>query len=367
MLFVAAEVRRLLAEGRRRDPQGDVEEDRRADAGRGREVRRGVRRRTATAKRTRRAIFDLIEPFAGYAFNKAHSAVYGTIAYQTAYLKANYPHEYMTAVLSQRRRARAHRRGRRRVRAPRHRRAAARRQPQRRRLRAGSSRRRRRRRCHPLRARHGEERRRRPPPRASSRAREEGGPFADIEDFIKRVDLKALNKRALESLIKAGALDALGDRGTLLANLDRIVSLAQREAKLKETGQSTMFDMFGDSVATPLPALELVDAEVSKAEMLSWEKELLGVYVSEHPFSSAPPSRSSKHTSALVSEITPELDGREVVIAGMVNDIRHAGDEGRQAVHRRDGRGSLRQRRRSPSGPTSTSRRARSGRRATSC
>ena len=85
--------------------------------------------RTATRRRKREAIFQLIEPFAGYAFNKAHSAVYGTIAYQTAYLKANYPHEYMTAVLSQRRHARAHRRGRRGVRAPRHRGPAAGRQP----------------------------------------------------------------------------------------------------------------------------------------------------------------------------------------------------------------------------------------------
>src|SRR5581483_103699 len=153
-------------------------------------------------------------------------------------------------------------------------------------------------------------------------ARAEGGAFRDIEDFLKRVDVRALNKRALESLVKAGALDGLGARGTLLANIDRIVSLAQREAKLKETGQSTMFDLFGDSVATPLPALELQEAEVSKAEMLSWEKQLLGVYVSEHPFSSAAIT-TSKHVSALVSEITPELDGREVVIAGMVNTVRH--------------------------------------------
>ena len=86
-------------------------------------------------------------------------------------------------------------------------------------------------------------------------ARAEGGPFAHIEDFTKRVDLRALNRRALESLIKSGALDPLGSRGPMLAGLDRIVSLAQREAKLKETGQSTMFDMFGDTVATPLPAL----------------------------------------------------------------------------------------------------------------
>ncbi|MBI5285570.1 MAG: hypothetical protein HY874_10795 [Chloroflexi bacterium] len=82
-----------------------------------------------------------------------------------------------------------------------------------------------------------------------------------------------------------------------------------------------MFDMFGDNVATPLPSLELDEVEVSKAEMLSWEKELLGVYISEHPFTSAAVT-ISKHTSALVSEITAEMDGRDVVIAGMVNTIR---------------------------------------------
>ena len=151
--------------------------------------------------------------------------------------------------------------------------------------------------------------------------REEGGPFTGIDDFAKRVDLKTLNKRALESLIKSGALDTLGGRGTLLANLDRIVSLAQREAKLKESGQSTMFDMFGDNVSTPLPSLELTEVDVPKAELLSWERELLGVYVSEHPFRSAA-VKLAQHTSALVSEIGVELDGREVVIAGMVNDVR---------------------------------------------
>jgi DNA polymerase-3 subunit alpha len=272
------------------------------------------------SEREAEAIFQLIEPFAGYAFNKAHSAVYGTIAYQTAYLKANHPHEYMTAVLAS---------------AGTHERIAE----------AVAE-------CVRLdidvlppdinasgvgfELQHqadnassvirfglanvknvGE---------AAARAivdtREEGGCFTAVDDFVKRIDLKAINKRSLEALIKAGALDSLGDRGTLLTNVDRILSLAQREAKLKETGQSTMFDMFGDNVATPLPALELVDAGVSKAEMLSWEKELLGVYVSEHPFSSAAPT-TSKHVSTLVSQITAELDGREVVIAGMVNGVRH--------------------------------------------
>jgi len=264
-----------------------------------------------------RAVFDLIEPFAGYAFNKAHSACYGTIAYQTAYLKANYAHEYMTAVLAS---AGTHERIAEAV-------AEC--------VRLGIA---------------------VVPPDVNRSgigfelqeiggtpsivyglatvknvgsgaaesiiaARDEDGTFGAIEDFTKRVDLKALNRRALESLVKCGALDSLASRGTLLANLDRIVSLAQREAKLKETGQSTMFDMFGDSVATPLPSLELEEAEITKAEALSWEKELLGVYISEHPFTSAAVT-VAKHTSALVSEITAEMDGRDVVIAGMVNGVR---------------------------------------------
>ena len=317
-----------------------------------------------------RAVFDLIEPFAGYAFNKAHSACYGTIAYQTAYLKANYPHEYMTAVLSS---AGAHERIAEAVaecvrlgipvrppdvnrsnitfelqhvedesadaRTDRSSDLSSQVAPQPDLASAPSS----------APSKSAKSVKSVVPPgvptivfglatvknvghsaaEGITLARAEGGDFTSIEDFTKRVDMKALNKRALESLIKCGALDALAasaggaaiGRGTLLANLDRIVSLAQRELKLKETGQSTMFDMFGDSVATPLPSLELVDAEVSKAEMLSWERELLGVYVSEHPFTSAAVT-ISKHTSALVSEITAELDGREVVIAGMVNAIR---------------------------------------------
>ncbi len=303
------------------------------------------------------AIFTLIEPFAGYAFNKAHSACYGTIAYQTAWLKAHYPHEYMTAVLAS---AGAHERIAEAVaacvrlgidvRPPdvnrsgvnfelEHDALPPERNPQ---AERGLSAR-----ADAVSA-WGRE-------AASAirfglatvknvghaaaeaivRAREGDSPFTTVEDFVKRVDLRALNKRALESLIKCGALDCLAlrpdgqtarpgrpsGRGTLLNNIDRLISLAQRETKLKETGQATMFDMFGDSVATPLPSLVLEVSEISKAEQLAWEKELLGVYVSEHPFSGAAVTLA-KHTSALVSEITPEMDGRDVVIAGMVNSVR---------------------------------------------
>ncbi len=274
-------------------------------------------RRKGYTKEEAEAVFTLIEPFAGYAFNKSHAACYGTIAYQTAYLKTNYPHEYMTAVLAS---AGTHERIAEAVAEcvrlgitvlpPDVNRSATGFQLE----------------DHEdgLAIRFGLETVKNVGSGAAEnvvRVREEDGPYASVEDFARRVDLKALNRRALESLIKAGALDAFGGRGTLLANVERIVSLAQREQRLKESGQSTMFDMFGDSVATPLPSLELIESEATKAEQLSWERELLGVYLSEHPFRSAAVTLS-RHTTALVTEITAEMDGREVVIAGMVQDVR---------------------------------------------
>ncbi len=277
-------------------------------------------------------IFELILPFAGYAFNKAHAYCYATIAYQTAYLKANYTAEYMTAVLMM---------------APHHPAGAHERIAN-----AVAE-------CAKL----GIDVL--PPDVNRSQvsfaledlsdgrtgirfglaliknvgtgaaesligARDEGEDgrreFASIEDFCRRANFRNLNKRALESLVKAGALDSLGpegrsQRGALLASLDRIVSLAQREQRLRETGQSTMFDMFGDSAATPLPSLEISGEEAPRSEMLAWEKELLGVYVSEHPFSAAAGVLAS-HVTAVCSEVTAEMSGREVVLAGMVNNTR---------------------------------------------
>jgi DNA polymerase-3 subunit alpha len=274
-------------------------------------------------------IFELILPFAGYAFNKAHAYCYATIAYQTAYLKACYPAEYMTAVL---------------MLAPHHPAGAHER------IAAAVAE------CAKLgipvlppdvgRSQVSFALEDLPDGQTSIRfglaliknvgvgaaesliaARDEaeggGRPFASIEDFCRRVNLRNLNKRALESLVKAGALDSLGShsRGTLLASLDRIVSLAQREQRLRETGQATMFDLFGESAATPLPALELAEEEVPRSEMLAWEKELLGVYVSEHPFNAAAGVLAT-HVTAVCSEVTAEMSGRELVLAGMVTGTR---------------------------------------------
>jgi len=275
-------------------------------------------KRMGFSEEVAREVFDLIEPFAGYAFNKAHSVSYAMIAYQTAYLKANYPVEYMSAVLT---------------------------------MNMGQ----------PDKVAFAIAECRRvdipvlPPDvnkssdtfaiektdgkegirfglaaiknvglgavRPIIASREEGGEFKFLEEFCRRADLRAINRRALESLIKVGALDPLGHRGALLASVDRIMSLSQREQRLKETGQSTMFDLWGDSTPLPLPALELAPMEVSLRESLAWEKELLGVYLSEHPFSRAAPKLAPSVT-AFCGQIDEEMVGQGVVTAGIVISVR---------------------------------------------
>jgi DNA polymerase III subunit alpha len=279
-------------------------------------------------------VFDLIEPFAGYAFNKAHATCYGTIAYQTAYLKANYPAEYMTALLML---AENHPAGF----ADRVAAAAAE--------------------CAKLGLRVL-------PPDVNSSGlsfgidttpdgadairfglstiknvgegavegliaeRERNGPFASLEDFCRRAAAKTLNKRVLESLTQAGALDCFAAgagmeraqyRSTLLVNVERIVSLVQREQRLRDSGQATMFDMFGAEMPVQLPDLELQPATaLPQREILRREKELLGVYVSEHPFQAAAQALAGQ-IDMLIAEVTPETAaGREVRLAGTVTGIR---------------------------------------------
>ena len=263
-------------------------------------------------------IFALIEPFAGYAFNKAHSVSYALIAYETAYLKANYPVEYMTAFLNT---------------------YAA----------------------HPDRLTPAVAECRRlgisvlPPDVNKSQAsfaiekedgkaairfsltaiknvgyaaiepiilaREKGSPFKSIEDFCRRVDLRSINKKVIESLIKAGVFDCLTPRGTLLQAIDRIISLAQWEQRLRESGQSSMFDLWGDTVPAPLPSLNLDHLDIPLKDKLDWERELLGVYFSEHPLT-AVASKLANTTTTLCGGIDAEMVGEKVIIAGMVTSTR---------------------------------------------
>jgi hypothetical protein len=122
----------------------------------------------------------------------------------------------------------------------------------------------------------------------------------------------------------AGSPDA---RGSLLINLDRILGIAQSSQRLRETGQSTMFDLFGEEVATPIVGIDIVSAPLPRGEVLTWEKELLGIWLSEHPFTRAAPELT-QYTTALCNEINEDLlaelpsQGRDLIIAGMVGSTR---------------------------------------------
>ncbi len=273
------------------------------------------------AERDARAVWELIEPFAGYAFNKAHAWCYGHIAYQTAFLKSNYPAEYLTAVLQQ---------------------AGAAPDPHARIAQAVAE-------CARLGievlppdinhsgARFRVERRDdgelairfglgdiknvgAAAMEGAIREREKGGPYTGVEDFCKRADLSAATSRTIEHLALAGALDAIGERGAIRASSDRLASFARRERELRDSGQSTMFDLFGSEVDTPLPGLELLDAPLPREERLRWEKELLGVYLSEHPFRQAA-RELAPHVSHHLADLSLELAGETVTVAGLIAEI----------------------------------------------
>ncbi|MCX6000508.1 MAG: DNA polymerase III subunit alpha [Chloroflexi bacterium] len=152
-------------------------------------------------------------------------------------------------------------------------------------------------------------------------ARTAGGQFKSIEDFCRRVDLRSVNKKVMESLIKAGAMDCLGTRGSMLSRVDRILSLSQQEQKRQETGQATMFDLWGESVATPLPELDLESVDLPQKEKLAWEKELLGVYLSEHPFARMA-HRLDSSATAFCGGIDSEMAGQPVTLVGIITSVR---------------------------------------------
>ncbi|MEZ4501868.1 MAG: DNA polymerase III subunit alpha [Dehalococcoidia bacterium] len=270
-------------------------------------------------RRLSEQLFDLIEPFAGYAFNKAHAFSYGVIAYQTAYLKAHYPVEYMAAVMmaahgSQDRIAAAT--------------AEASRlgievlPPDVNRSRANFS----------VETRDTGERSIRYGLAQIKNVgqgaidsmlaeRDANGPFEHLEDFARRINPRDTNRRVLESLAKAGALDAFGDRGSIVGGLDRIVALAQQEQRLRETGQTSMFDMLGGPAESPMPSLELVPVPAPRQEILGWERELLGTYISDHPFKEAS-AHLAEIVTAQLSELGPDLAGNDVIVAGTLTTVR---------------------------------------------
>ena len=273
----------------------------------------GARRnRVAPAKAQK--LWDLVEQFAGYGFNKSHSAAYALVAYQTAYLKTHYPVEFMSALLTSE---------------------------------IGNQ---------DKLTRYLNECKDMgigilPPDVNSSdlaftpagpnirfgltaiknvgataiesvlAARQKLGRFDNLIEFCENVDLRLLNKRVLESLIKAGAFDSLGARrAQLAAVLDRAMELGQKRQRESESGQHGLF--VGGSDAAPPPPFDLPDVpEWSEAERLAGEKEVLGFYVTGHPLEkyTARLATLTRHDTSSVEEMAHEAP---VTLAGILRALR---------------------------------------------
>ncbi len=153
------------------------------------------------------------------------------------------------------------------------------------------------------------------------RAREEGT-FESLEDFLSRVNPRIVNKKAMESLVKAGAFDRFGERSQLLHNMEVMLAYANRLQKDMNSGQTDLFGELIDDHSTTRPHLTLEKAVTlfTSREQLLWERELLGIYLSQHPLAMFE-SFLSEQTLAL-KEIRPEHDGKAASIGGTVSDVR---------------------------------------------
>jgi DNA polymerase-3 subunit alpha len=153
------------------------------------------------------------------------------------------------------------------------------------------------------------------------RAREAAGSFTDLESFLGEVNSRIVNRKAMESLIKAGAFDRFAPRGTLIHNLDLILAYSQRLQKQASSGQVDIFGDAGNEVVRRVK-LELQPAPVmlEKREELLWERELLGLYLSQHPLEAFEVFLSEQ--SIPLIELKPEHDGKSVSIGGAITDVR---------------------------------------------
>jgi DNA polymerase-3 subunit alpha len=270
-------------------------------------------------------LFDLMAYFAGYGFNAAHSFSYALISYQTAYLKANHPLEYMTALLNSKAGdfdklkltiLDSHARGLV-VRPPDINRSGTGfvvGDTEKREILYGLS--------HIKNV--GEK-----VVENLLVARDEGGPFSSLLDLCLRAGGRDLNRRVLEALVRSGACDSLGDRATLLALIDRAMDRAAQVRREREQGQTSLFGMpsdgdgDGDGLA-PLPVEDLTPVGVVPAaeeDRLRWERELLGMYLSDHPLRRINDTLRTRCDTS-IGELGPHLDGLVVQIGGAVREVR---------------------------------------------
>jgi DNA polymerase-3 subunit alpha len=270
---------------------------------------------TGTAPGVAQQLWKDMEQSQDYSFNKAHAACYALIAYRTAWLRANHPHEYMAALISSVMNTKD--------RVPFYVNA-----------------------CHEL----GIEVL--PPDvnasqvdfavvegkirfglnavknvgeaaaRAIIDARETGGRFTSIWEFTERVDPQLVNKRALESLVKAGALDSTAaSRKGMVQVLDQALSWGGSEHEARNSGQGSIFDLVEEGAERPRHHAPIAADEYEKGELLRLEKETLGLWVSEHPLSGIADQLRRK-TDRPLAELERCRDGEIVVVGGIVSAVK---------------------------------------------
>ncbi len=259
--------------------------------------------------------WDQLEEFANYCFNKSHAACYGLISYWTAYLKANYPEAFMAALMTSDRDdidrlaieiAECKHLGIT-VLSPDVNEgfvefAVV---PGKKEIRFGMS------------AVKGvgvaavEE---------ILRARE-SGKFVSVEDFARRVSTSKFNKKAWESLIKSGGFDTLGDRSDLLFNLETVQAFASKLQKETLSGQTDLFGGLSNVAAIqPSVAMQPSPVKHTDKERLTWERELLGLYISAHPLDNYDAYFEEQTIS--LNQVTPEVDGKKATIGGLISTVR---------------------------------------------
>lgn len=154
------------------------------------------------------------------------------------------------------------------------------------------------------------------------RARKENGRFETIEAFIAAVNTRVVNRKALESLVRAGAFDAFDDRSTILHNLEIILAYGQRLQKERASGQTDLFGSVIEGVIAAKPTLKLDVPPVrhTPRELLTWERELLGLYLSQQPLEAF--STLLAEQTMPLSTLKPEHEGKQVVVGGVIVDAR---------------------------------------------
>src|SRR5579859_4814038 len=257
-------------------------------------------------------IFNLMEEFAGYGFNKSHSCAYALLAYQTAYMKAHYPVEFIAALLTSEtgnadkavkyiNEARGMSIS---ILPPDVNESDLYFTPVGESIRFGLA----------AIKNVGEN-----TAKAIRESRNEQGRFKSLYDFCERIEPKFLNKRVFESLIKSGAMDSVGPRESMLASVDEALATVQRASRTRESGQH---GLFGTAAApAPMP-FQLRDAEPwSESERLASEYAMLGFYVSGHPLAKYA-SRLQELKCVSIDQVEGQRNGKEITIAALVVGVR---------------------------------------------